>query len=239
MSKAKSKPTTFISYLRVSTRGQGQSGLGLESQRQAVKDFITNGDTADLIAEFVEIETGKRNGRPELEKALAACRKRGATLVVAKLDRLTRNTRFLLGIAESGVDVVFCDLPEVPPGPMGKFFLTLMAAVAELEAGLISQRTKDALAAAKAKGTKLGNPRKRSTPEKKGRDEAGEMGRQQLRDKADRFAANVIPIIWEIEASGVTSHLGIAKALNARGIPTARGGEWYAATVRNIRNRPI
>ena len=229
MSKAKSQDTmkhhrAYVAYYRVSTDRQGKSCLGLEGQRAAVLDHIYGGK-ADLVAEFVEVESGKRNGRPELEKALAACKERKAVLVVAKLDRLARNTRFLLGIAESGVDVVFCDLPEIPPGPMGKFFLTLMAAVAELEAGLISQRTRAALEAAKKRGVTLGSP----NPKK-----GSKAGVAVRKKRADQFAASTLPVIREIEASGVTTLTGLAEELNARGIPTARGGYWYASTVLNI-----
>src|SRR5215475_946716 len=140
----------FVSYLRVSTQKQGASGLGIEAQRAAVTAFLNGGDWV-LLQEYRETESGKSNDRPQLAKALAHCRMTGATLVVAKLDRLARNARFLLSVVEgSGAGgVVFCDLPSLPPGPVGKFMVTQMAAVAELEAGLTSQRTKAALSAAK------------------------------------------------------------------------------------------
>jgi DNA invertase Pin-like site-specific DNA recombinase len=127
--------------------GRARAGLGLEAQRKAVLDFL-NGGNWKLAEEFVEVESGKRNNRPQLAATLAACKKHKAKLVVAKLDRLSRNTRFLLTLIESSVDVLFADLPEVR-GAMGKFILTQMAAIAELEAGLTSERTKAALAAAK------------------------------------------------------------------------------------------
>ena len=137
----------FVSYYRVSTTQQGRSGLGLEAQRASVRDFL-NGGAWTLAGEFTEIESGKRADRPQLAAALALCRLTGATLIVAKLDRLARNVRFLLSVVEGTgtAGVVFCDLPTVPSGAMGKFIVTQMAAVAELEAGLISKRTKDALA---------------------------------------------------------------------------------------------
>src|SRR5882724_2355990 len=147
----------FVSYLRVSTDKQGRSGLGLEAQREAVKRYLDGGDWK-LLAEYVETETGKRADRPKLSAALAHAKAIGATLVFAKLDRLTRNVDLLRKLVASNVDLVFCDLPHVPPGAMGRFLLTQMASVAELEAGLISERTKAALAAAKARGVKLGNP---------------------------------------------------------------------------------
>ena len=144
----------FVAYYRVSTDKQGRSGLGLEAQKAAVKQRL-NGGPWQLVGEFTEIESGRRAKRPQLEAALKACKKQKAKLVVAKLDRLARNTRFLLTLVESGVEVLFADLPEVA-GAMGKFILTQMAAVAELEAGLIGERTKAALAAAKQRGVKLG-----------------------------------------------------------------------------------
>ncbi len=149
----------FVSYLRVSTDGQGRSGLGLEAQRQAVAAHVAQAG-GEVVAEFREVESGKRADRPQLAAALASCRTRRAVLVIAKLDRLARNARFLLSVVEGSGEagVVFCDLPTVPAGPVGKFLVTQMAAVAELEAGLISQRTRAALAVAKVRGVKLGNP---------------------------------------------------------------------------------
>ena len=145
----------FVAYYRVSTQKQGRSGLGLDAQRQTVKDYL--GNQAKLVGEYVEVESGKVNARPQLERALAACRVHNAALVVSKVDRLTRSVSFLHKIVESGVDIRFCDMPELQ-GPAGKFMLNQMAAVAELEAGLISQRTRAALSAAKARGVILGNP---------------------------------------------------------------------------------
>ena len=143
----------FVSYLRCSTAKQGRSGLGLEAQRKAVEAYL-NGGRWKLIAEHLEVESGRRSDRPELAKALAECRIRGASLVVAKVDRLSRNARFLLEVAESGVDLIFCDLPSA-----SKFTIGIMAVVAEEETRMISNRTKAALAAAKARGTKLGSLR--------------------------------------------------------------------------------
>ena len=143
----------FVSYYRVSTDKQGKSALGLEAQKAAVADRL-NGGRWQIVGEFVEVESGKRASRPELDAALAACKKHKAKLIVAKLDRLSRNVAFLLKLIDAGVEVLFGDLPELN-GAMGKFVLITMANVAELEAGLISERTKAALKAAKARGVTL------------------------------------------------------------------------------------
>jgi DNA invertase Pin-like site-specific DNA recombinase len=220
----------YIAYYRVSTDKQGRSGLGLEAQRKSVADYL-NGGSWKLAKEFTEVESGKRNNRPELIAALAACKRHKATLVIAKLDRLARNTKFLLGIVDSGVDVVFCDLPEIPTGAIGRFMITQMAAVAELEGGLISERTKAALVEAKARGVKLGNPDPVS------RNAALNKGRRYSIDRANQFAANVLPVVRELQASGVSTLQRIADALNARGIQTQRGGSWHPTTVSNLLKR--
>lgn len=228
MVKAKPKDTTkpakaFVAYYRVSTDKQGASGLGLDAQRLAVLDFI-NGNGDKLIAEYTEIESGKRNDRPELQRAISHAKKERAVLTIAKMDRLGRRASYVLNLLDnSGVRFVFVENPNA-----GELEIGIRAVVAQEEGRLISQRTKDALAAAKARGIKLGSP-----DPKKG----SAIGVAVNKDQADQFAANVVPIIKEIQASGIASNLGIAKALNARGIPTARGGEWYAATVRNVRAR--
>ena len=147
----------FVAYYRVSTGKQGKSGLGIEAQRAAVERYL-NGGNWRIIAEFTEVESGKRADRPELGKALAAARTRRVPLVVAKVDRLTRSVSFLSQLLDAGVDVRFADLPALE-GATGRFMLQQMAAVAELEAGMISARTKAALAAAKRRGVKLGGDR--------------------------------------------------------------------------------
>lgn len=218
----------FVSYIRVSTDAQGRSGLGLDAQKASVAQFVS-GVGGEIIHEFEETESGKRNDRPQLAAALAACRATHATLVVAKLDRLTRNTAFLLSIADGAGEggVVFCDLPQLPAGPMGKFFLTLMAAVAELEAGLISQRTKAALAAAKARGKKLGNPQLLI---------AG--GGQALKRRARARARDVIPYIRAAQKAGCRTLQEIAEALTARGVRTPQGAaEWHPEQVRRAVER--
>jgi DNA invertase Pin-like site-specific DNA recombinase len=217
----------FIAYFRVSTERQGRSGLGEAAQREAVRQFLNGGDWR-LLGEHVEVESGKNNDRPALAAALAACRMTGATLVVAKLDRLARNARFLLSVVEGTGEggVVFCDLPQLPAGPVGKFMLTQMAAVAELEAGLISQRTKAALTAAKARGTKLGGWRGGPAVDPT----TGTKARQ---DKAAAFAASVGPLAAELRNTGMSLR-AVAAVLTARGIRTPRGGDWTADAVRTV-----
>ena len=220
----------FVSYLRVSTDRQGKSGLGLEAQRQAVTTFL-NGGAWTLTGEFVEVESGRQSDRPELAKALALCKLTGATLVVAKLDRLARDARFLLNVVEGTGEggVVFCDLPQLPAGPVGRFMLTQMAAVAELEAGLISQRTKAALAASKARGTVLGGFRGGPKVDTA----AGQAARVA---NADSFASTVGPIAAGLRAEGMSLR-DVAATLTSRGIRTPRGGQWTAAAVRNVLER--
>jgi DNA invertase Pin-like site-specific DNA recombinase len=201
----------FISYYRVSTDRQGKSGLGLEAQRKAVRDYLDGGNW-QLVQEFVEVESAKHNERPQLATALLACKKHKAKLVIAKLDRLSRNLAFTATLMESGVEFIAADMPFA-----NKLTIHILAAVAEHEREMISERTKAALAAAKARGTQLGNPRLA---------EAQKRARESLKANARRFAANVLPIIEEIERSGITSHNAIAGKLNERNVPTARGGKW-------------
>jgi DNA invertase Pin-like site-specific DNA recombinase len=217
----------FVSYYRVSTAQQGRSGLGLEAQREAVRDFLNGGDWT-LAGEFTEVESGKRTDRPQLDAALSLCRLTGATLIVAKLDRLARNVRFLLSVVEGTGDagVVFCDLPTVPPGAMGKFIVTQMAAVAELEAGLISKRTKDALAASKARGKALGGYRG-------GPKVDPSVGLRVRQERAAQYAASVRPIVTELRDSGISLRRVCAE-LEARGIRTPRGGRWVPNMVSKI-----
>jgi DNA invertase Pin-like site-specific DNA recombinase len=212
----------FIAYYRVSTDKQGRSGLGLEAQQRTVRDNVRVW-AGELAAEFTEVESGKRNDRPQLAAALAACRKQRAVLCIAKLDRLARNVAFIANLMDSGVDFVAVDMPNA-----NRLTLHVMAAFAEHEREAISARTKAALAAARARGVRLGAPDPSS---------AGAVGRERLRGRADRFAANVLPIVEEIRRAGASTFTAIAEALNARGVRTARGGQWHAATVRNVLQR--
>jgi DNA invertase Pin-like site-specific DNA recombinase len=212
----------WVSYLRVSTDRQGKSGLGLEAQRAAVDNYL-NGGQWTLAAEYVEVESGKRNDRPQLVAALAACKKLKAKLVVAKLDRLSRNLAFVAKLIDSGVTFVAADMPHA-----NKMTLQVLAVFAEHEREVISARTKAALQAAKARGVKLGGPKLA---------EARRSGWASNKASADRFAANTKPIINQIEASGVTSLRAIARALNARGVATARGGQWTPVQVSNVLRR--
>jgi DNA invertase Pin-like site-specific DNA recombinase len=221
----------FIAYYRVSTAKQGASGLGLEAQRAAVAQYL-NGGNWRVIGEFTEVESGRRSDRPALDQALAKARLHRIPVVVAKVDRLTRSVAFLSRLLEAGVDVRFADLPTIE-GPTGRFMLQQMAAVAELEAGLISARTKAALAAAKARGKKLGGDRGVRLSAK-----ARAAGRAELVKRANSHAADLAPTIEEIKRAGHTSLRGIATALNDRGIPTARGeGKWSAVQVARTLRR--
>jgi len=221
----------FVAYYRVSTRKQGQSGLGLEAQRQAVANYLGERSSA-VVAEFTEVESGRRDDRPALEQALIAARVHRAALVVAKVDRLTRSVGFLSRLLEAGVDVRFADLPALE-GPTGRFMLQQMAAVAELEAGLISARTRSALAAAKARGQHLGGYRGGGFTSK-----ARALSRETLLKSAERRALDLAPILRALRSEGITSPSKIAQALTSRGIPTAKGrAVWSAPAVRLIQAR--
>jgi DNA invertase Pin-like site-specific DNA recombinase len=224
----------FIAYLRVSTDKQGRSGLGLEAQREAVKRYLDGGNWK-VLAEYVETESGKRTDRPKLAAALAHAKAVGATVVFAKLDRLTRNVDLLRALVTSGVDLIFCDLPQVPPGAMGRFLLTQMASVAELEGGLISERTKAALAAAKARGVKLGNPN--GARALRGKQTGNVEAVASIKLKAQGHAENLSAIISDIKAQGIVSLRKIVNELNARGILTPRGGQWHATSAARVLER--
>ena len=210
--------TKYIAYYRVSTRKQGNSGLGLDAQKETVRSLTGE----DPIAEFVEVESGRKRNRPKLAEALAAAKKEGATLVVAKLDRLARNARFLLEIQDAGVEIMFCDLPQLN-GHMGKFIVTIFAAVAELESGMVSDRVTKALAQSKKRGVVLGVT---------GKDRAMEN-----KAKSHDFAKQVEPHIISARACGKTSAVAVAGYLNDNSIPTQNNGTWHPMTVKRVMER--
>lgn len=218
-----------VAYYRVSTDRQGRSGLGLDAQRTAVQSFIEASGGWPPVAEFTETESGRKVDRKQLAAALAACRVHRAVLVIAKLDRLSRNQSFLMELIDSGVDVLFCDLPQIPAGAVGRFMLQQMSAVAELEAGLISERTKAALAAKVARDGQWDRKAKHHLIAGAGQKAATEAVRAKAAQKADDLA----PIIAEIRKAGAGSLREIARALTARGIPQPSGsmGAWSAVQV--------
>jgi DNA invertase Pin-like site-specific DNA recombinase len=215
----------WVSYLRVSTGRQGRSGLGLEAQRKAVDDFL-NGNDDKVIKEFVEVESGKKSDRPILVDAIKACRLYGAKLVIAKIDRLSRDAHFLLGLEKAGIDFVAADMPNA-----NRLTVGIMAMIAEEERRMISRRTKDALAAAKRRGVKLGGYRAGSKLTAKAR-KAGQEANARV---AAERAAYVSPVIAELQAAGASSLRAIAAGLNDRGILTTRGiGDWSATQVLRV-----
>lgn len=209
--------TDYIAYYRVSTDKQGKSGLGLEAQRQSVTEFVAGRGT--VLQEFTEIESGKKNDRPQLAAALALCRKHKARLIIAKLDRLARNVHFISGLMESHVDFVAVDMPEA-----SRFTIHILAAVAEHEREMISKRTKEAMKAAKARGTKLGNPMPLA---------ASLKARTVRTSQAEQFRETLKPLVSELRAKGY-GYKAIAKELNQRHILTANNRQWYATSVRNV-----
>jgi DNA invertase Pin-like site-specific DNA recombinase len=218
---------TLISYIRVSTAKQGASGLGIEAQREALSRFAA-AEGFEVAAEYVEIETGKGSDaldrRPQLSAALNKARSLRCPVVVAKLDRLSRDVAFISGLMAHRVAFIVAELgADADP-----FMLHLFAALAEKERAMISQRTKAALGAAKARGQKLGNPNLA---------DARETATASRVASADRHAANVLPIIAQIQKSGATTLRAIAEALNARGITTPRGRQWQAMSVKNVLER--
>ena len=214
-----------VAYYRVSTQRQGRSGLGIEAQRATVTRFAEAEGTA-IVAEFGEVETGKGadalDRRPHLSAALEAARKAKCPVLVAKLDRLSRDVAFISGLMAQRVPFIVAELgADADP-----FMLHLYAALAEKERRLISERTRAALAQRKAQGARLGNPRNSA--------EAAAVGRRVQADEADRFARNILPVIEAIRRSGVSTLAGIAEALNARGLRSARGGKWHVSAVENL-----
>ncbi len=212
----------YVAYYRVSTDRQGRSGLGLEAQQESVKNFLG----AEPDVSYIEVESGAKNDRPELKKALADCKKFKATLIVAKLDRLARDAEKILNIVNSGIKVRFVDLPEINESPTGRLMLNMLGGFAEFERRLISVRTKDALAAKKARGEKLGSPNPSA-------------GGAVTAQAADDYAATVAPIVRSIVAKmGAASLRAIAKQLQAESVQTPRGGTtWSPSQVSNLLQR--
>ena len=219
----------FVAYERVSTARQGKSGLGLEAQRMAIEDFIANRD-ATLVGRFTEIESGRKNDRPELDAALTLARLTGATLVIAKLDRLSRNAAFLLTLRDSGVTFLAADMPEASDLTVG-----IMALVAQQEREAISRRTKEALQAAKARGVKLGNPNGAEALRRGGK--GGAALRATVTQNADQFAESLAPVVAAARARGITTLRELSDELNAQGILTRHGRRWHVSSVRNLLTR--
>jgi DNA invertase Pin-like site-specific DNA recombinase len=219
----------LVSYLRVSTDRQGRSGLGLEAQRATVMAFLAG---RPLLAEFVEVESGRKAARPKLAEALRQCRLSGATLIVANVSRLTRDPDFVRPIFDAGVDVQFCDLPKLE-GPAGRFMLRQMLAVAEFEAGLISSRTKAALAAARDRGVKLGGFKGRAGTREDCQRATAERSR-----RADDRALDLRQVLAEVDPAGALSLRALAAALEARGVRLPRGGtRWTPSAVLRLHRR--
>jgi DNA invertase Pin-like site-specific DNA recombinase len=208
----------FVAYYRVSTTRQGQSGLGLDAQRQAVCDYLGGRPDHLLIAEYTEIESGKRTDRPELQAALAACKRPKAVLLIAKLDRLARNVAFIANLMESGVEFVAVDNPHA-----SRLMLHMLAAFAEHEREQISARTKAALAVAKARGVRLGA-------------QGAILATERKREASD-FAMSLAGIVRDIRSQGVTTIRGIRDELNRQCIPSASGRAWHIPTVHRLVTR--
>lgn len=216
----------IVSYLRVSTAKQGHSGLGLEAQRAAIQSYADS-KGAQVSKEFVEVESGKLNARPQLAAALHLAKVTGAVLVIAKLDRLSRNAAFLLTLRDSGVKFIAADMPDANELTVG-----IMALVAQQEREAISKRTKEALQAAKRRGTVLGNPNGAAALRRAGKGNAA--GLEAVRKKADSHAAELRPVIESLASENITSLGAIAAALNERGMLTPRGGQWHKTSVSNL-----
>ena len=218
-----------MAYERVSTARQGASGLGLEAQRNAIDSFAALRQ-ATILARFTEVESGKTSDRPELTRALHLARITGAVLIIAKLDRLSRNAAFLLTLRDSGVKFLACDLPEANELTIG-----IMALVAQAEREAISRRTKEALAVAKARGVRLGNPNGAEALRRAGK---GAVAlRAAVVANAERHAMDLAPVLEALRATGITTLRGIAAELNARGMRTRRGGQWHVSNVGNLLRR--
>ena len=219
----------IVCYLRVSTARQGASGLGLEAQLLAVQQYAASVQ-GEIIATFTEVETGKLNARPQLQQALHLAKVTGATLVIAKLDRLSRNAAFLMTLQDAGVKFVAADLPQANTLTVG-----IMALVAQQEAEAISKRTKEALQAARQRGAVLGNPNGAAALRRAAQGNTAAVAT--IRNQADNHAANLRPVLEALRGEGITSLGAIAGALNERGMLTPRGGKWHKTSVSNLKTR--
>ncbi|WP_375292398.1 recombinase family protein [Sphingomonas melonis] len=215
-----------VAYYRVSTEGQGRSGLGLEAQKDAVGTLCRSRGW-NIVAEFTEVESGKRDDRPELERAMHRAKVTGGVLVIAKLDRLSRSAAMVTRLQEEGTRFIAANMPEACELTVG-----MLAVVAREERKAISERTKAALAAAKARGVKLGNPNGTAALQRAGKGNGAAVAA--IRADAQERATDLSPIISDIRASGATSLPAIARELNGRGIVTPRGGAWHPSSVRNL-----
>jgi DNA invertase Pin-like site-specific DNA recombinase len=216
----------FVAYYRVSTAKQGASGLGLEAQQESVRSYL-NGGRWKMVDEVTEIESGKRNDRPALARALALCRLHKAQLIIAKLDRLARNVNFISNLMESGVEFTAVDFPTA-----NRLTVHILAAVAEHEAAMISARTKSALQAAKARGVTLGTPKHDQIARHAHR---GTKASAEARSATARTrASDILPVIHSVQADGISTLAGIAETLNERGIPAPRGGSWSPVQVSRV-----
>lgn len=221
----------FVAYLRVSTARQGRSGLGLEGQREAVAQYVASVG-GRIVQELVEVESGRKNDRPKLEAALTACRKTHAVLLIAKLDRLSRDAAFLLNLRDAGVDFIAADSPNASRLTVG-----IMALVAEEETRAISARTKAALAAAKARGVKLGGKRANAGDVRQYAAKGAAASTAKRAEKANLHAANLATTIRELEVGGAVTLAALAAALNQRQVATPRGGRWSAVQVARVKAR--
>jgi DNA invertase Pin-like site-specific DNA recombinase len=216
----------MVAYYRVSTQKQGRSGLGLSAQKAAIEAYRAS-TRARIVAEYTEVESGKKNERPQLAKALRQAKVTAAVLVIAKLDRLARSATFLLALRDSGCKFIAADMPDANTLTVG-----IMALIAQHEREMISQRTREALKAAKRRGQKLGNPHGARPLLRAGRDRGAAAAA--IRAKAARHAEDLRPIIAELRGDGIEGAAAIARELNEREIQTPRAARWHPSSVRNL-----
>lgn len=220
----------YVSYLRVSTGKQGRSGLGLEAQRHAVEDYL-NGGKWEVVEEFVEVESGKNNTRPMLIEAIELCHAIGATLIVAKIDRLTRDAAFLLSLKDAGVEFVAADMPDA-----NRLTVGIMALVAEQEREAVSKRTREALQAAKARGVQLGAYKDGVFVGRVGTPEDARRASQARSEKYRTISRAKASLLKKVDPDEVMSLRQIAKRFNEMGVPTVSGrGAWSANSIRRLR----